>query len=417
MERPEGLRRLYIDFDSFFASVEQQMQPHLRARPMAVVPLESEHTCCIAASYEAKKHGVKTGTGVLEARKLCPDIIFTKARHDVYVKIHHAILAELNNHLPVAHVRSIDEMVCNLKQNEASDPHGLSSRIKRGIRQNIGECITASIGFAANELLAKIAAEMKKPDGCTILRTEDLPHAIAHLRLTDIPGISKGTERRLREVGVHSIPALFQLQPKEARAVWGNVGGEKFLARLTGHEVPDEPTHKRMFGHSRMLPGAWRTPDKARLCARLLTVKAARRLRREPFYATRFSFYIRGVNGTRWDGTLPFDPARDDHAFLMALEALYDRWASQGRQERFKQVGIVIHGLQPIDDCQLSLFSAGLPLRERQRWEKLSEVGDGLIARFGAKAFSHGPMLQQPPGGYAGAKIAFNRVPDLKDFT
>ena len=416
MQRSDGLARLYIDFDSFFASAEQQVQPHLRGRPVGVVPLESEHTCCIAASYEAKAYGVKTGTSVLEAKRLCPDIVFTRARHEVYVKMHHAILAELNNHVPVAGVRSIDEMVCHLMRNEAADVHGLAARIKRGLAANIGPCVTASIGFAATELLAKIAAEMHKPNGVTVLRNEDLPHALASLKLTDIPGISKGVEARLSRAGVYSIPALYALEAKQARAIWGSVGGERFLARLKGFEVPDIPTEKRMFGHSRILPGAWRTPDKARDCARLLTVKAARRLRREPFFATKFSFYLRGAAGTRWEGGVSFDPARDDHTMLHALESLYRRWQGRGRNERLKQVGVVIHGLVPLEGAQLSLFASGHALETQERWESLSEVTDRLVGKYGSRALMQGAIPPQPPGGYAGAKIAFNRVPDLADF-
>lgn len=419
MYKPEGLERLYIDFDSFFASVEQELQPHLRDRPMAVVPLESEHTCCIAASYQAKACGVKTGTGVREAKAMCPDIVFTRARHDVYVRVHGAILRELDRHLPVSKVRSIDEMVCALKANEARDPEGLAARIKRGLAENVGPRITASIGFAANELLAKIAAEMRKPDGLTILPTEALPQALVDMRLklTDIPGVSRGIEHRLARAGVHSISDLYELAPRQARAIWGSVGGERFLARLKGYEVPEEATHKRMFGHSRVLPGAWRTPDRARACARLLTVKAARRLRREPFLATRFTLCLRGTGGTRWERETHFEPARDDHTMLIALERLHAAWLAEGRAERLKQVGVVIHGLVPRAGCQLSLFAAGsLPPREQARWERLSEVADELIARFGSRALSHGPVPEQPPGGYAGAKIAFNRVPDQADF-
>lgn len=416
MRKPEGIEQLYIDFDSFFASVEQQVQPHLRGRPVGVVPLESEHTCCIAASYEAKAYGIKTGTSVWEAKEKCPDIIFTRARHEVYVKAHHAILKELDRHIPVSKVRSVDEMACHLMRNEAADPHGLASRIKQGIAENIGAYITASIGFGPNELIAKIAAEMVKPNGLTIIYPHELPDRLAHLQLTDIPGISKGIERRLHRASIFSIPALYGLQPKEARAIWGGVGGERFLAKIRGYEVPEVLTTKRMFGHSRILPGQWRTPEKARACARLLTIKAARRLRREFFFATRFTLYLRGASGSRWEGEMQFDPARDDHTALLALEKLFDGWERKRREERLKQVGVILHGLVPLDDCQLTLFSAAIPFRERERWERLSEISDDLTGRYGAKALSHGPMPIQPPGGYAGAKIAFNRVPDLADF-
>jgi len=416
MRRPEGITRLYIDFDSFFASVEQQVQPHLRGRPVGVVPLESEHTCCIAASYEAKAYGVKTGTSVLDAKKMCPDIVFTRARHEVYVQMHHAILEEMNRHVPVHAVRSIDEMVCHLMRNEAADALGLAARIKAGLAANVGAYVKASIGFAANELLAKIAAEMHKPNGCTILHTDQLPVALAHLKLTDIPGIAKGVEARLNRCGVYSIPALYALSPKQARAIWGGVGGERFLAKMQGYEVPDIETQKRMFGHSRMLPTVWRSPEKAKGCGRLLTIKAARRLRREPFFASQFTLYLRGAYGMRWEGSARFEPARDDHTMLNALERLYSAFMASGRVERLKQVGIILHGLSPLEGAQLSLFASGEEYALQRKWDTLSDVSDHLSARFGARALMQGHVPPQPPGGYAGAKIAFNRVPALSDF-
>ena len=104
------LNWIFVDLNSFFASCEQENRPELRNRPVAVVPLEAETTCCIAASYEAKVFGVKTGTLVGEARRMCPGIVFVEARHDLYVEFHHRIVAAVESCLPVTAVLSIDEM-------------------------------------------------------------------------------------------------------------------------------------------------------------------------------------------------------------------------------------------------------------------------------------------------------------------
>src|ERR1700742_4501686 len=95
------LRWLYIDFNSYFASVEQELNPGLRGRPVAVVPVETDATCAIAASYEAKAFGVKTGTPVYESKRLCPGLVCVLARHEHYVSFHHRILEEVNRHIPV----------------------------------------------------------------------------------------------------------------------------------------------------------------------------------------------------------------------------------------------------------------------------------------------------------------------------
>jgi DNA polymerase-4 len=109
-----SLRARYVDFNSYFASVEQQERPQLRGKPIGVLPVMAETTCCIAASYEAKEFGVKTGTPVREARKLCPNIIFVEARPYLYVEYHHRLIEIVESCTPVEKTLSIDEMVCRL---------------------------------------------------------------------------------------------------------------------------------------------------------------------------------------------------------------------------------------------------------------------------------------------------------------
>ena len=107
-------RVLFIDFNSYFASVEQQLVPELRGRPIAVVPVMTDSTCAIAASYEAKAFGVKTGTGIREAKQMCPGLVCVKARHDAYVYYHDLLKKEIDRHIPILSVESIDEMACEL---------------------------------------------------------------------------------------------------------------------------------------------------------------------------------------------------------------------------------------------------------------------------------------------------------------
>ncbi|MBU6412627.1 MAG: hypothetical protein KGS45_04080 [Planctomycetes bacterium] len=106
---------LFIDMDRFFASAERHLRPELRHRPVGVIPIESEGTCIIAASYNAKRHGIRVGTRVQEARALCPAIALVKARPDMYVKVHHAILRSVNKHVPIHKVYSIDEWATRLR--------------------------------------------------------------------------------------------------------------------------------------------------------------------------------------------------------------------------------------------------------------------------------------------------------------
>src|SRR5579864_4335998 len=115
---PTELRWLYVDFNSYFASVEQQLRPELRGKPIAVLPVMTDSTCAIAASYEAKAFGIRTGTPIYEAKQMCPGLICVIGKHERYVEFHHRIREEVGNHIPIDVVASIDEVACRLMDNE-----------------------------------------------------------------------------------------------------------------------------------------------------------------------------------------------------------------------------------------------------------------------------------------------------------
>src|SRR5580698_2495270 len=109
-----ALNWLFVDLNSYFASVEQEVRPDLRGRPVGVVPMMADTTVCIAASYEAKAFGVKTGTMVGDAKRICAEIVVVEARHELYVDYHHRVVEAVESCLPVTAVLSIDEMACRL---------------------------------------------------------------------------------------------------------------------------------------------------------------------------------------------------------------------------------------------------------------------------------------------------------------
>jgi DNA polymerase IV len=153
----------------------------LRGKPVAVVPVETDSTSAIAASYEAKAFGVKTGTKIHEAKRLCPGLICVLARHECYVDFHHRLVEEIERHLPVTAVCSIDEVACRLMDNEVSVERSteLAHSIKSGIAKNIGPYMRCSIGIAPNRYLAKVGTELQKPDGLVVLQAADLPQKLS----------------------------------------------------------------------------------------------------------------------------------------------------------------------------------------------------------------------------------------------
>ena len=185
------LTTLFIDLNAYFASVEQQLRPELRNRPVAVLPVMADTTCCIAASYEAKRFGIKTGAMVSKAKQLCPELALVEARPQIYTKFHHRIMAAVETCIPVRSIHSIDEFSCRLAPNEreAEQAVALALRIKDAIQTTIGPCIRCSIGLAPNRFLAKVGTDMQKPDGLVVIERRDLPDKLHGLELIDLPGI------------------------------------------------------------------------------------------------------------------------------------------------------------------------------------------------------------------------------------
>ena len=414
-----GLKWLFLDLNSYFASVEQQDNPGLRGKPVAVVPMDTEATCAIAASYEAKVYGIKTGTKIYEARKMCPGLRCVLARHDRYVEYHHKILAEVIKHVPINKVWSVDELSSCLPPRLRSPAAATAQaqRLKKGLAENVGSQIKCSIGVAPNSFLAKVATDMQKPDGLVILRQQDLPGPLFDLHLTDLPGINVNMERRLHKAGITTVEKLWNISPKHARKVWGSVGGERFWYNLHGFEVPDLPTKTRVIGHSRVLDTHLRRPDKARLVARRLTTKAASRLRRKEFYATAFDLSIRTPEGPRWGGTVKLSPCQDNFAFLNALDQLWQKMVWDLQPFKLKKVSITLHGLCQRQEITPDLFNTASDSYRtlQKKHETLSGVIDNLNQKYGAETIQMG-ISPQTRAGYVGTKIAFSRVPDLAEF-
>ncbi len=180
-----ALNWLFVDLNSYFASVEQEVRPELRGRPVAVVPMMADTTVAIAASYEAKAYGVKTGTLVGDAKRMCPDLVLIEARHELYVDYHHRIVEAVESCLPVTAVLSIDEMACRLMGRERPllAALELGRKVKAAIRERVGPMLRSSVGLATNRYLAKVASDMEKPDGLVALPLDLLPEALRQLSI------------------------------------------------------------------------------------------------------------------------------------------------------------------------------------------------------------------------------------------
>jgi DNA polymerase IV len=191
-----GVNWLFLDLNAFFASCEQQDDPSLRGKPIIVTQMLADTTSAIAASYEAKAYGIKTGTRVREAKHMCPSLIVVQARHQRYSFYHERILEAVDTCLPVDKVMSIDELACRLMGREREIPAAreLANKIKRTIRERVGDCLRCSIGLGPSVFLGKVASDIQKPDGLVVITPDNLPDVLLPLKLTDIYGIGSRME-------------------------------------------------------------------------------------------------------------------------------------------------------------------------------------------------------------------------------
>lgn len=403
---PVTLRTLYLDFDSYFASVEQQDRPELRGRPVAVVPVKAETTSCIAASYEAKRYGVKTGTLVADARHLCPQIEFVQARHETYIEYHHRIIDVVERQIPVADIRSIDEMWCALTGSWRQLPRAreIALGVKTALANEMGEYLRCSIGIGPNRFIAKLGSAMDKPNGLRVIDMADLPDVLYHLQLRDITGIGRRMERRLQQHGIRTVEELCAADVHHMRKLWNGIEGERMYARLRGEEVYEPSSERASVGHSHVLPPHQRqTADALKIMHRMLQ-KAALRLRKLGYHAGGMQIFLRYRERGAWSHQTQFTPTQDTAELEHILNVL---WSKRPDLEPMA-VGVTLIRLVGNEQSTLPLFSTQ-PGRNRER---LTEVVDQLNARFGKRAVyfgaAHGALEEAP------MRISFTSIPDLE---
>ena len=414
MRLPVTIERLYLDFDGFFASVEQQNDKKLRGRPIGIVPFEgTDRTCVIACSREAKVLGVKNVMPVADARRLCPDILLVPQKPDLYRRAHNTLLAEIESVIPIDAVKSIDELTCRLDIGQRTNPHVLAEKLKKNLAVHVGKYITCSIGFAANRQLAKIACKIDKPNGVTIWHPSNMPAPLFLVPLDDIPGVGANMLRRLAGLGIHSTEALYNTQAKQMRKIWNNVTGERLWYALHGYDVQAPESERGMFGHGRVLPPESRTFNSAHEICKLLLIKAARRMRRSGYFCSGLLLWLSVRDGS-WSGRWTLPMVRDDKALLDGLRALWsEAQKANPKHVIIFRVGITLIDITPESERQMDLLLDDD--MQRRKWEAATDAADKLNLRYGRTVLSLGPW-NPPKGGHVGGKISYTRIPTAEDF-
>ncbi len=399
-----SLHYLFVDFNAYFASVEQQLRPELRGKPTVVVPMMADSTCCIAASYEAKKFGIKTGTLVREAKQLCRNLNIVEARHTAYVEYHHKLVHAVDSCVPVDHVLSIDEMVCELtgSQQQRERAVALAHQIKDTIATTVGSELRCSIGIAPNPFLAKTASDMQKPNGLTVIDVNDLPECLFKLEIGDFCGIGRRMEKRLIKHGILTAKDLCTADKASLHKAWGGIEGDRMYANLRGEIITSPLSHRASVGHSHVLPPALRTTEASFAVLHRLLQKAATRLRNYGLLASGMHVSVKYLNGERWSNDISFTETQDTVQLIRAFTELWKR--RNVIKASPLAVGITLFKLSEEKYHTLSLFNT-------EKLEAFNKAIDKLNTRYGKNtvyfAGAHNYLTAAP------MRIAFTHIPDL----
>ncbi len=392
---PASPTTMHIDLNSCFASVEQQANPLLRNKPVAVVHSDTPYGCILAPSVEAKLWGIKTGMTLAEGKLLCPWLIARVADPPKYRQIHSQFAQLLDDYSPHVISKSIDEFCLTLPS--GSDPVGMDSQIKSHIKSEIGDYLRVSIGVSTNQILAKLASGLHKPDGFDIIDSSNVLQIYGSIALNDFCGINTRNEARLHRVGIFTANQFYDASIQTLKSAFQSVLGRYWYTRLRGYEIDDVQFSRQSFGQSYVLPrqmlfNEWR-PILAKLVA-----KAARRLRANGSYATGVGLALSYGNHTHWHTTHQFQTKlfTDSDILSMALRL----YSSQAPHNPVKKITVTCFGLTK-DSGQLSCLTD--TIKQKALIISLDKLND----KWGEYSVTYGSFLGS--NGHVRDAIAFGR--------
>lgn len=390
---------MHLDMNAFFASVEQQSNPELRGKPIAVIG--SGRTVVTTASYEARAFGVKTGMNTWQARQQCPQIIFVVGNNRKYTHTSSQIVRMMREYTPLVEVFSIDEAFLDLTGSLGlfGSAERVAYLLKARIRQRFG--LTCSIGIAPNKLLAKLASEMQKPDGLTIIEPGRVQQVLERFPIGELCGIGKKTERQLNLLGIQTCGELGRYPVGILRKRFGIVGDH--LSRM-GRGIDDAPVipseeaeEVKSVGHSMTLEQDIEERDEILRYLLQLSEMVGRRARRYGVRGKTVTLSIRYADFDTWVGrqeTLPVPINRSDEIYRAAVAILDTLVLTQP----VRLLGVKISNLRHEGD-QLPLFA------DERKKSRLVNAMDEVNNRFGDFKVSFASLLDGKPGTEKGSLV------------
>jgi DNA polymerase-4 len=384
---------IVVDLNCAFASIEQQHDPELRGRPVAIAAYATDAATIVSASREARDLGIKTGMRVFEAKAIFPTIIVREPNPPRYRDVSDHLIGIMERHSPDVLRMSIDEASMNLAGTPdliKLGPEGVGRAVKAALRREVGECITSSVGISTSIWMAKQASNLNKRDGLERIDHTNLVPVFGRLRLTDLSGIADATASHLLRAGIHTPLQFLHSSPDQLRhAGMQRAVAEGWLRRLRGFEVGAfEAAARKSYSHSHVLARSTSSQRELEELLMRLSEMVGRRLRsanRRGRVVSVSVVYRPDVDRFSKQSTMANPIATGDEIYRAALALL----AARDTRRAVGTLGVGLAGLSYADDGQLDLFAAAA----RPRSERLEVAMDAIRDRFGEDAVQRARLL------------------------
>jgi len=383
---------LHIDMDAFYASVEQLDNPWLKGK-CVMVGGTSNRGVVMASSYEARRFGVRSAMPVFQARQKCPDGVFIPPRMARYKEVSGKIMAILREFSPRVEVVSIDEAYMDIagSQRLHGDPETVAMDIKNRIKEKLN--LTCSVGMAPGKFLAKVASDMDKPDGLTIIRPQQVSQFIESLPVQKVPGVGKKTFLQLESMGIKTLGDVKKFPEKMLLERLGKFG--RRLVELSSGTDPSKVTPwspPKSISSERTL--AENTDDKKVLNKFLLkqAEEVARQLRKANVKAGTITLKLKHADFKQFTRSKTIgSPTRSSETIYRHAAGLLDKYRLT---QKIRLIGVGTSGFksagQPV---QLDLFDR--VKASDQTWEKVDRTVETITRRFGREAIKRGTLKDQ----------------------
>src|SRR6266576_2128528 len=384
---------LVIDLNCAFASIEQQHDPDLRGRVLAIAAYATDAATIVSSSREARDLGIKTGMRVFEAKAIFPGVLVREPNPPLYREPSDKLMEILERHSPDVLRMSIDEASLNLAGTpglEKLGPEGVGLAVKAAIREEIGECVTASVGVSTSIWMAKQASNVDKRDGLQRIDHTNLVSVFERLQLTDLSGIAEATASRLARAGILSpIQFLRATLPRLRLAGMHSEVARGWNMRLRGFEVGGfETTKRKSYSHSHVLARATASQRDLEELLMRLSDMVGRRLRAAGRRGSVVSIgvvYRPDPGHFSRQAKQPEPVATGDEIYQAALKLL----AARDPRLMVGTLGVGVSGLTKEDAGQLDLFASAV----RPRGDRIEAEMDSIRDRFGEDAVQRSRLL------------------------